>query len=213
MLRLSCWASRWTETVWSTASWVGSMSREVTASSRWRKDVRLSWGRLRSTPGTCRSSMTVRFRWRAQGSSTRETPTSSAGPTASGLLVREIQRQRPHHHIPYFWLLVLFYDMHEEMQMTLQFTKIMNYRSSSFSAVDKTNSLDECSRASGHKENTAFFLWRGRHSTVSGRDTAAFLSIGMNNLEESQVDAGLLKINQQKSFVLFPVLRYISYMV
>ncbi|XP_061906125.1 supervillin [Entelurus aequoreus] len=37
------------------------------------------------------------------------------------------------------------------------------------------------------KENTAFFLWRGRHSAVSGRDTAAFLSIGMNNNEESQV--------------------------
>ncbi|CAB1431322.1 unnamed protein product, partial [Pleuronectes platessa] len=57
----------------------------------------------------------------------------------------------------------------------------------SISAADKTNSLDECSRASGHKDNTAFFLWRGRHSSVSGRDTAAFLSIGTNNLEESQV--------------------------
>ncbi|XP_035766784.1 supervillin [Neolamprologus brichardi] len=32
-----------------------------------------------------------------------------------------------------------------------------------------------------------FFLWRGRHSSVSGRDTAAFLSIGMRNHEESQV--------------------------
>ncbi|KAG7234780.1 hypothetical protein INR49_003994 [Caranx melampygus] len=36
-------------------------------------------------------------------------------------------------------------------------------------------------------QNTAFFLWRGRHSSVSGRDTAAFLSIGMKNQEESQV--------------------------
>nr|XP_019949803.1 PREDICTED: supervillin-like isoform X1 [Paralichthys olivaceus] len=57
----------------------------------------------------------------------------------------------------------------------------------SISAADKPNSLDECSSASGHNENTAFFLWRGRHSSVSGRDTAAFLSIGMNNLEESLV--------------------------
>nr|XP_057904295.1 supervillin [Doryrhamphus excisus] len=40
---------------------------------------------------------------------------------------------------------------------------------------------------SEQKESTAFFLWRGRHSAVSGRDTAAFLSIGMNNNEESQV--------------------------
>ncbi|XP_062264648.1 supervillin isoform X3 [Platichthys flesus] len=57
----------------------------------------------------------------------------------------------------------------------------------SISAAGKTNSLDECSRASGDKDKTAFFLWRGRHSSVSGRDTAAFLSIGTNNLEESQV--------------------------
>ncbi|XP_054615893.1 supervillin [Dunckerocampus dactyliophorus] len=40
---------------------------------------------------------------------------------------------------------------------------------------------------SEQKENAAFFLWRGRHSAVSGRDTAAFLSIGVNNNEESQV--------------------------
>lgn len=54
---------------------------------------------------------------------------------------------------------------------------------SSSSAADKINSSDECRQ----KENTAFFLWRGRHSSVSGRDTAAFLSIGMNIQEESQV--------------------------
>ncbi|CAK6961185.1 supervillin [Scomber scombrus] len=53
----------------------------------------------------------------------------------------------------------------------------------SISTVDETNSPDDC----GQKENTVFFLWRGRHSSASGRDTAAFLSIGMNNHEESQV--------------------------
>ncbi|XP_070778777.1 supervillin [Enoplosus armatus] len=52
----------------------------------------------------------------------------------------------------------------------------------SINTVENTNSPDECSR-----ETTALFLWRGRHSSVSGRDTAAFLSIGMNNHEESQV--------------------------
>ncbi|XP_023266730.1 supervillin-like isoform X2 [Seriola lalandi dorsalis] len=57
----------------------------------------------------------------------------------------------------------------------------------SVSTVDKTNSSEDGSSSPGQKENTAFFLWRGRHSSVSGRDTAAFLSIGMNNLEESQV--------------------------
>lgn len=49
------------------------------------------------------------------------------------------------------------------------------------------NGVEECGGRPGQKENTAFFLWRGRHSAASGRDTAAFLSIGMNNLEESQV--------------------------
>uniref|UniRef100_A0A673ACV2 Supervillin c n=1 Tax=Sphaeramia orbicularis TaxID=375764 RepID=A0A673ACV2_9TELE len=53
-----------------------------------------------------------------------------------------------------------------------------------FNSTDKANGLDECGT---EKESTAFFLWRGRHSSVSGRDTAAFLSIGMNNHEESQV--------------------------
>ncbi|XP_068574354.1 supervillin-like isoform X3 [Cebidichthys violaceus] len=57
----------------------------------------------------------------------------------------------------------------------------------STTTVDKTNSPDECSKSPGQKENTAFLLWRGRHSSVSGRDTAAFLSIGMNNHEDSQV--------------------------
>ncbi|XP_063759964.1 supervillin isoform X3 [Eleginops maclovinus] len=57
----------------------------------------------------------------------------------------------------------------------------------STNTVDKMNSTDECSRGPEQKENTAFFLWRGRHSSVSGHDTAAFLSIGMNNQEESQV--------------------------
>ncbi|XP_033999335.1 supervillin isoform X4 [Trematomus bernacchii] len=57
----------------------------------------------------------------------------------------------------------------------------------SINTVDKMNSTDECSGSPEQKENTAFFLWRGRHSSVSGRDTAAFLSIGTNNQEESQV--------------------------
>ncbi|XP_030263423.1 supervillin isoform X5 [Sparus aurata] len=55
-----------------------------------------------------------------------------------------------------------------------------------YSAIT-VDSRDECSREPRQKENTALFLWRGRHSSVSGRDTAAFLSIGMNNQEESQV--------------------------
>ncbi|XP_051243836.1 supervillin isoform X4 [Dicentrarchus labrax] len=55
----------------------------------------------------------------------------------------------------------------------------------SINSVDDRNGSDECSR--GKKESTALFLWRGCHSSVSGRDTAAFLSIGMNNHEESQV--------------------------
>uniref|UniRef100_UPI0037E86EEB supervillin n=1 Tax=Semicossyphus pulcher TaxID=241346 RepID=UPI0037E86EEB len=55
----------------------------------------------------------------------------------------------------------------------------------SVSAVDKMNGSDD--GVAGQKENSALFLWRGRHSCVSGRDTAAFLSIGMKNQEESQV--------------------------
>ncbi|XP_027141350.1 supervillin isoform X3 [Larimichthys crocea] len=57
----------------------------------------------------------------------------------------------------------------------------------SINTVDAINCPDESSRVPAQKENTALFLWRGRHSCVSGRDTAAFLSIGMNNHEESQV--------------------------
>ncbi|KAM9843925.1 supervillin [Aulostomus maculatus] len=49
-------------------------------------------------------------------------------------------------------------------------------------AVDETNSSDD-----GSREQTSFFLWRGRRSSVSGRDTAAFLSIGMNNHQQSQL--------------------------
>ncbi|XP_034396413.1 supervillin isoform X1 [Cyclopterus lumpus] len=64
---------------------------------------------------------------------------------------------------------------------------VIRWKYSSITAVEKTNSPDECSKSPGPRENTAFFLWRGRHSSVSGRDTAAFLSIGMNNHEESQV--------------------------
>ncbi|XP_051904320.1 supervillin isoform X3 [Hippocampus zosterae] len=37
------------------------------------------------------------------------------------------------------------------------------------------------------EDSTAFFVWRGRHSNASGRDTAAFLSIGINTGQESQV--------------------------
>ncbi|KAM6904794.1 supervillin [Xenentodon cancila] len=57
----------------------------------------------------------------------------------------------------------------------------------SITDVDNKISLNECKRVPGSKQKTAFFLWRGRHSTVSGRDTAAFLSIGMSNHEDSQV--------------------------
>ncbi|XP_072224636.1 supervillin isoform X2 [Leuresthes tenuis] len=57
----------------------------------------------------------------------------------------------------------------------------------SINAVDNIISPDEDGRTPGSKENTAFFLWRGRQSSASGRDTASFLSIGMNNHEESQV--------------------------
>ncbi|XP_071060107.1 supervillin isoform X3 [Pseudochaenichthys georgianus] len=57
----------------------------------------------------------------------------------------------------------------------------------SINTVDKMNSTEECRGDSEQKENTAFFLWRGRHSSVSGRDTAAFLSIGTNKQGESQV--------------------------
>ncbi|XP_069021347.1 supervillin isoform X2 [Embiotoca jacksoni] len=57
----------------------------------------------------------------------------------------------------------------------------------SIDSVENMSSPDECGSGPEPKENTAFFLWRGRQSSVSGRDTAAFLSIGMNNNEDSQV--------------------------
>ncbi|KAF7225870.1 supervillin isoform X2 [Nothobranchius furzeri] len=57
----------------------------------------------------------------------------------------------------------------------------------SISAVDDKTILEECENSPGSKENTAFFLWRGRHSNASGQDTAAFLSIGTNASEKSQV--------------------------
>ncbi|CAL8274407.1 unnamed protein product [Lota lota] len=37
------------------------------------------------------------------------------------------------------------------------------------------------------KEKTAYFLWHGRHSSISGRGTASFLSIGWRSEEDSQV--------------------------
>ncbi|KAM4598323.1 supervillin [Polymixia lowei] len=52
--------------------------------------------------------------------------------------------------------------------------------------VGKMSGLEDQSRGPG-QENTVFFLWQGRHSRVSGRGTAAFLSIGLNNREETQV--------------------------
>ncbi|XP_053708509.1 supervillin-like isoform X2 [Synchiropus splendidus] len=50
-----------------------------------------------------------------------------------------------------------------------------------------TGSSDGCNVSVGHEEKTAFFLWRGCHSSSSGRDTATFLSIGMKMQESSQV--------------------------
>ncbi|XP_017274885.1 supervillin isoform X2 [Kryptolebias marmoratus] len=57
----------------------------------------------------------------------------------------------------------------------------------SVGAVENGELPDGRGVVSGSKENTVFFLWRGRRSSVSGRDTAAFLSIGTNNCEDSQV--------------------------
>ncbi|XP_029912908.1 supervillin [Myripristis murdjan] len=56
----------------------------------------------------------------------------------------------------------------------------------SINTVGNMNSPDD-QDGGPRQQKTAFFLWRGRHSTVSGRDTAAFLSIGCNNQEETQV--------------------------
>lgn len=58
---------------------------------------------------------------------------------------------------------------------------------SDVSSVDEPNSPAEGTRVPGPHSNTALFLWRGRHSKASGQDTAAFLSIGVNGHEESQV--------------------------
>ncbi|XP_032393101.1 supervillin isoform X2 [Etheostoma spectabile] len=71
-------------------------------------------------------------------------------------------------------------QLYEGDSYVIRWTYIINI-------VDEMNSTDECSRGPGEKEHTAFFLWRGRDSSVSGRDTAAFLSIGINNHEASQV--------------------------
>lgn len=69
-------------------------------------------------------------------------------------------------------------QLHERDSYVIRWTYIFN-------STDKANGLHDSSTSL--KENTAFFLWRGRLSSVTGRDTAAFLSIGMNNREESQV--------------------------
>ncbi|XP_062422328.1 supervillin isoform X3 [Pungitius pungitius] len=71
-------------------------------------------------------------------------------------------------------------QLHEGDSYVIRWTYSVN-------AFDETNCTDECSKGPGLKEKTAFFLWRGCHSSVSGRDTATFLSIGMKNHEESQV--------------------------
>lgn len=55
------------------------------------------------------------------------------------------------------------------------------------SAAERMSSPEEGGRGPGRNENSALFLWRGRHSLVTGRDTAAFLSIGMENHGEPQV--------------------------
>ncbi|XP_068192614.1 supervillin [Antennarius striatus] len=54
-----------------------------------------------------------------------------------------------------------------------------------FNAADETNGAGESS--GGREENSALFLWRGCGSGVSGRGTAAFLSIGMKDGQQPQV--------------------------
>ncbi|XP_047428013.1 supervillin isoform X2 [Mugil cephalus] len=71
-------------------------------------------------------------------------------------------------------------QLHEGDSYVIRWTYSMH-------TAGNTKSSDERGSGDASQENTAFFLWRGRHSSVSGRDTAAFLSIGMNNHEESQV--------------------------
>ena len=55
------------------------------------------------------------------------------------------------------------------------------------SAAERRSSPEDGGRGPGRNKNSALFLWRGRHSVVTGRDTAAFLSIGMENHREPQV--------------------------
>lgn len=83
------------------------------------------------------------------------------------------------------WLVQEFDDTEVPVESTGQLHEGESYVirwTYSFNSPDKANGLD-----SSLEENTAFFLWRGRHSSVTGRDTAAFLSIGINNQEASQV--------------------------
>lgn len=83
------------------------------------------------------------------------------------------------------WLVQEFDDTEVPVESTGQLHEGESYVirwTYTFSRPDNVNGLD-----SGLEENTAFFLWRGRHSSVTGRDTAAFLSIGINNQEASQV--------------------------
>lgn len=70
------------------------------------------------------------------------------------------------------------------------------------SAVGESNSPEEGSREPRLQGSTALFLWRGRRSNASGRDTAVFLSIGVNGHEEPQVRnlAGLRTLMQDSTF-------------
>lgn len=83
------------------------------------------------------------------------------------------------------WLVQEFDDTEVPVESTGQLHEGESYVirwTYTFSCSGKANGP-----ASDSEENTAFFLWRGRHSNVTGRDTAAFLSIGINNQEASQV--------------------------
>ncbi|CAL1587914.1 unnamed protein product [Knipowitschia caucasica] len=83
------------------------------------------------------------------------------------------------------WLVQEFDDTEVPVESTGQLHEKESYVirwTYSFNCSDKTNGLD-----SALSENTAFFLWRGRHSNASGRDTAAFLSIDSKHQEAAQV--------------------------
>ncbi|KAM9746452.1 supervillin isoform 3-T4 [Menidia menidia] len=56
-----------------------------------------------------------------------------------------------------------------------------------YTISDKKIGSDELGGSPGSSENTAFFLWRGCKSRVTGQDAAASLTIGMSNQEESPV--------------------------